>query len=138
MATIDEQFVEYIIKSVVDCPDDVKIDRTEDDRGILLSLTVHPDDLGRVIGKGGATAQSLRNLLRALGMKNDARYNLKIVDVDRPEGSRRGDDDSGVVKNTTPKKSDDVEKSTDADVEKDDDLASKTRAELAELDDLDI
>ncbi len=83
--TIDQQFIEYIIKSIVGDPDAVKIDRTVDEKGVLLTLTVAPDDLGRVIGKRGTTAQSLRTLLRALGTKNDARYNLKIVDLNRPE-----------------------------------------------------
>jgi len=87
--TIDEQFVEYIVKELVEHPEDVSIERTEDEMGVLLKLTVHAEDLGRVIGKRGGTAQSLRTLLRALGSKNDARYNLKIVDVDRPEGEEK-------------------------------------------------
>jgi len=66
-ATIDEQFVEYVVKSLVEHPDEVKIARRVDEKGVLLELTVHPEDLGRVIGKRGATAQSLRTLLRALG-----------------------------------------------------------------------
>ena len=82
MATIDQQFVEYIVKSLVGNPDDVVIERIIDEKGVLLTLTVNPDDLGRVIGKRGMTAQSLRTLLRALGTKNDARYNLKIVNND--------------------------------------------------------
>src|SRR6185503_6019387 len=85
-ASIDQQFIEYIVKSLVGNPDAVKIERRIDEKGVLLELTVDPEDLGRVIGKRGATAQSIRTLLRALGTKNDARYNLKIVDVDRPEG----------------------------------------------------
>jgi predicted RNA-binding protein YlqC (UPF0109 family) len=86
MATsIDQQFVEFIVKSLVNNPDGVSIDRRIDEKGVLLELTVDAEDLGRVIGKRGATAQSLRTLLRALGTKNEARYNLKIVDVDRPE-----------------------------------------------------
>src|ERR1700743_728562 len=89
MATrIDQQFVEFIVKSLVNNPDGVKIDRRIDEKGVLLELTVDAEDLGRVIGKRGATAQSLRTLLRALGTKNEARYNLKIVDVDRPESER--------------------------------------------------
>src|ERR1700743_2354455 len=81
MATrIDQQFVEFIVKSLVNNPDGVHIDRRIDEKGVLLELTVDPEDLGRVIGKRGATAQSLRTLLRALGTKNDARYNLKIID----------------------------------------------------------
>lgn len=77
---IDQDFVEYIVKSLVSHPDKVVIDRCIDEKGVLLELTVDPEDLGRIIGKRGATAQSLRTLLRALGTKNDARYNLKIVD----------------------------------------------------------
>lgn len=84
MSSIDQQFVEFIAKSLVSNPDSVLVERRIDERGVLLELTVAPEDLGRVIGKHGATAQSLRTLLRALGTKNDARYNLKIVDSDQP------------------------------------------------------
>src|SRR6478672_8722360 len=84
MSEIDQQFVEYVVKSLVGQPDAVKIKRTIDEKGVLLELEVDPEDLGRVIGKRGATAQSLRTLLRALGTKNDARYNLKIVDTGEP------------------------------------------------------
>ncbi len=129
MSTIDQQFIEYIVKQLVGNPDAVKIDRTIDEKGVLLELTVDPDDIGRVIGKRGSTAQSLRNLLRALGTKNDARYNLKIVDVDRIDGaqptSQRRDDN-------------DVDNSPSETVENESDLAKKTREELADLDDLDI
>jgi predicted RNA-binding protein YlqC (UPF0109 family) len=156
MATIDEQFIEYIVKQLVDNPDAVKIERTVDEKGVLLSLIVDPEDIGRVIGKRGSTAQSLRNLLRALGSKNDARYNLKIVDVDRPEGAAapaQSDDDAyadadaadaddadGEVaaEPQTEEKVEDVEESTPEAVENDSDLAKKTREELADLDDLDI
>lgn len=79
--SIDQQFIEYIVKSVVGHPEDVKIERRIDEKGVLLELSVNPEDLGRVIGKRGATAQSMRTLLRALGTKNDARYNLKIIDT---------------------------------------------------------
>src|SRR5674476_1645035 len=82
MATIDQQFVEFIVKSLVGHPDDVVVERLIDEKGVLLTLTVNPEDLGRVIGKRGVTAQSLRTLLRALGTKHDARYNLKIVNND--------------------------------------------------------
>lgn len=84
MSEIDQQFIEYVVKSLVGKPDAVHIDRRIDEKGVLLELTVDPEDLGRVIGKRGATAQSLRTLLRALGTKNDARYNLKIVDNGEP------------------------------------------------------
>ncbi len=80
MNSIDQQFVEFVVKSLVSNPDAVQVARRIDEKGVLLELTVDPEDLGRVIGKRGATAQSIRTLLRALGTKNDARYNLKIVD----------------------------------------------------------
>ncbi len=131
MSTIDQQFVEYIVKSLVGHPDDVVIERIIDEKGVLLTLTVNPDDLGRVIGKRGMTAQSLRTLLRALGTKNDARYNLKIVnnDDERENYTSTSNDDS----------SQDVDESTDETVENNEsDLAKNTRKELAELDDLDI
>ena len=131
MATIDQQFVEYIVKSLVGNPDDVVIERIIDEKGVLLTLTVNPDDLGRVIGKRGMTAQSLRTLLRALGTKNDARYNLKIVnnDEDRENYTRSSDADSDEA----------VKNSSDEGVENNEsDLAKNTRKELAELDDLDI
>jgi predicted RNA-binding protein YlqC (UPF0109 family) len=89
MSSIDQQFVEFIVKSLVSNPDAVSVERRIDEKGVLLELTVDPEDLGRVIGKRGATAQSLRTLLRALGTKNDARYNLKIVDNGEPFGSQR-------------------------------------------------
>src|SRR5437868_15057098 len=92
-ATIDQQFIEYIVKSLVGKPDAVTIERRIDEKGVLLELTVDQEDLGRVIGKRGATAQSLRTLLRALGTKNDARYNLKIVDVGGPMPRRHDDND---------------------------------------------
>src|SRR5680860_1425579 len=94
MSTIDQQFVEYIVKSLVGHPDDVVVDRLIDEKGVLLSLTVNPEDLGRVIGKRGVTAQSIRTLLRALGTKNDARYNLKIMDDGDDNKPPRRDDSS--------------------------------------------
>ena len=149
MSSIDQQFIEYIVKSLVGNPDAVVVERTIDEKGVLLELTVDPEDLGRVIGKRGSTAQSLRALLRALGTKNDARYNLKIVDVDRPESERnqpRTDNaDSAVPAPVTApvSTSDDddsnyVHNSPEEPVEKESDLATKTRKELADMDDLDI
>lgn len=130
MATIDQQFVEYVVKSLVNNPDDVAVDRIIDEKGVLLTLTVHPDDLGRVIGKRGATAQSLRTLLRALGTKNEARYNLKIVNND--------DERDSYSPSKSAEDNDTVNNSSDEVVENESDLAQKTRKELAELDDLDI
>ncbi len=94
MTSIDQQFVEYIVKSLVGNPDAVSIERRIDEKGVLLELTVDPEDLGRVIGKRGATAQSLRTLLRALGTKNEARYNLKIIDNGEPRPPREDRSDA--------------------------------------------
>lgn len=76
-------FLEFVVKQLTEYPMDVKIEKSVDEKGVLLELTVNKADLGRVIGKQGATANSIRTILRALGTKNNARYNLKIVDVDR-------------------------------------------------------
>ena len=136
MTTIDKQFVEYIVKSLVGHPDDVSVERVIDEKGVLLSLTVNPEDLGRVIGKRGITAQSLRTLLRALGTKNDARYNLKIVNNDDQRESSAPA--SKPVTESDEEKSEPAENSTDETVDNDYDYSKKTREELAELDDLDI
>ncbi|MDP3763317.1 MAG: KH domain-containing protein [bacterium] len=74
----DVQFLEYVVKALVSYPDDVKIKRTVDEMGVLMSLDVHPDDMGKVIGRAGNTAKAIRILLRVVGMKNNARINLKI------------------------------------------------------------
>jgi predicted RNA-binding protein YlqC (UPF0109 family) len=137
MSSIDQQFIEFIVKSLVGNPDAVKVERRIDEKGVLLELTVDPEDLGRVIGKRGATAQSLRSLLRALGTKNDARYNLKIVDVDRPEGER-GTPKAAATTSSDDRDSETVDNFSDEPVEKESDLTTKTRKELADLDDLDI
>lgn len=80
----DQEFVEYVVKSIVDHPDDVKVDRRVDEMGVLITLSVNPEDMGQVIGRQGATAKSIRTLLRVIGAKNNARVNLKI---NEPEGS---------------------------------------------------
>jgi len=148
MQSIDQQFVEFIVKSLVGNPDAVRVERRIDEKGVLLELTVDPEDLGRVIGKRGITAQSLRTLLRALGTKNDARYNLKIVDNGEPNHGSAGasvqasdddDDNTGVPVST----SDDTD-DTDSAVEEtnhydnENSVVTKTRKELEELDDLDV
>ena len=182
--SIDQQFIEYIIKSIVGHPDEVKIERRIDEKGVLLELSVNPEDLGRVIGKRGATAQSLRTLLRALGTKNDARYNLKIVDTGPPPEAREqraeskeqtpvaassSADDTTVLadeeevetkeepaeadkklaeeepKEELTQPTSEVDVTEDEDLEKIEpktedhsDVISRTRKELAELDDLDV
>lgn len=82
----DQQFLEFLVKSMVDYPDDVSVTRQIDERGVLLSLRVNPKDMGQVIGRQGNTAKSIRSLLRVVGIKNSARVNLKI---EEPEGSTR-------------------------------------------------
>lgn len=82
----DAQFLEYIVKGLLDHPESVKITRTVDEMGVLLSLDVHPDDMGKIIGRSGNTAKAIRILLRVVGMKNNARVNLKI---NEPEGGKR-------------------------------------------------
>ena len=128
--TIDQQFVEYIVKSLVGNPDDVVVERLIDEKGVLLTITVNPDDLGRVIGKRGVTAQSLRTLLRALGTKNDARYNLKIVNND--------DERENYTISSETEASEPVKNSEEETVDNESSYAKKSRKELAELDDLDI
>jgi predicted RNA-binding protein YlqC (UPF0109 family) len=158
MATIDQQFIEYIIKQLVTEPDAVRVERKIDEKGVLLELTVSPEDIGRIIGKRGSTAQSLRNLLRALGSKNNARYNLKIVDVDRPQTDKptgetasepeapaktepATDLEAAEIPEVEPETDDStqpVEETSPEAVENTSELTEKTRKELADLDDLDI
>lgn len=80
----DQEFVEYVVKAMVNNPSDVKVDRIIDERGVLLTLAINPADMGTIIGKEGRTAKAMRTLLRVVGAKNNARVNLKILE---PEGS---------------------------------------------------
>ncbi len=83
--TTDQEFLEHIVKALVDHPGDVKVDRKVDEMGVLLSLKVNSEDMGQIIGRAGATARSIRSLVRIVGLKNHARVNLKI---EEPEGGR--------------------------------------------------
>ena len=76
--TEDQEFLEFVVKSLVDHPEEVMIERRVDEMGVLLSLRVSPIDMGQIVGKQGATAQAIRGLLRIVGIKNNARVNLKI------------------------------------------------------------
>ncbi len=146
MSTIDQQFVEYIVKTLVNNPDKVSIDRTIDEKGVLPSLEVDPEDVGRIIGKRGATAQSIRTLLRALGTKNDARYNLKIVNNDDYQPKAKAEEKAPAEAPAETAEPEEAEEADDIALDDDDEstveegseLAKKTRAELADLDDLDI
>ncbi len=86
MADQDKAFLEFIIKTIVNHPDDVKIERTVDEMGVLLTLNINPEDMGNVIGRQGQTAKAIRTLLKIVGARNQARVNLKIVE---PEGRVR-------------------------------------------------
>ena len=81
----DQEFLEFLIKALVDHPDDVKVDRKVDEMGVLLSLKVNSEDMGQIIGREGATAKAIRSLVRIVGLKNHARVNLKI---EEPAGAR--------------------------------------------------
>lgn len=93
----DKDFLEYLIKALVDHPETVKVDRTVDEMGVLLSLKVHPEDMGQIVGKAGSTAKAIRSLVRIVGLKNHARVNLKIEEpvggraAPRGRGSRGGE-----------------------------------------------
>src|ERR1051326_4375163 len=121
-AEVDKEFVEYVVQALVSNPDAVKVERSVDDRGVLLELTVDPADMGKVIGKAGATAKSIRTLLRVLGAKNDARVNLKIVEPDGSSAEPTATEE--VVAEPAP-----------AD---EPDLREKTKKELEELADLEL
>ncbi|HHE76473.1 MAG TPA: KH domain-containing protein [Candidatus Parcubacteria bacterium] len=81
----DKEFLEYIVKQLVDHPEDVRIERKVDEMGVLLSLKVNPEDMGQIIGRNGSTARAIRSLVRIIGLKNHARVNLKI---EEPEGGK--------------------------------------------------
>lgn len=137
MAELDQQFVEYVVKALVENPDAVKVERSVDDMGTLLELTVDPADMGKVIGKAGATAKSIRTLLRVLGAKSDERVNLKIVE---PEGSERParEDKPKEEASTEDVATDDEdieEIVPEPEDEEESEFASRARADLDELDD---
>lgn len=87
----DKEFLEFVVKALVDHPDDVKVDRKVDEMGVLLSLKVNPEDMGQIIGRAGATARAIRSLVRIVGLKNHARVNLKIEEPVGGKGSAQGE-----------------------------------------------
>lgn len=129
MTESDQAFVEYVVKAIVDNPDKVEIKLTEDEREVLLKLSVDPDDMGKIIGKAGATAKSIRTLLRVLGAKSDARFNLKIVE---PEGSEHA-----AASHEEPQSAQ-AEAPVDEGDAKLDAIKAKAKEGLEDLDDLDI
>ncbi len=84
--TKDQEFLEYLVKALVDNPKEVKVDRKVDEMGVLLTLHVNSEDMGQIIGRNGSTARAIRTLVRIVGLKNHARVNLKIAE---PEGGKK-------------------------------------------------
>lgn len=146
MPDMDKEFVEYVVKALVSHPDDVAVRRSVDDMGVLLELSVNPEDMGKVIGKAGATAKSIRTLLRVLGSRNDARVNLKIIE---PEGSEYQDDrrPAGAgpaapgpsAPEAPAQPAPDVPEAPAApQVDAESEMVARTKREFADLDDLDL
>ena len=96
--THDKDFLEYVVKAIVDHPDDVAVDRKVDEMGVLLSLKVNSEDMGEVIGRNGNTAKSLRTLLRIVGLRGNARVNLKILEPEGGRGPRHSRDEADAPK----------------------------------------
>ncbi len=109
----DQEFLEFVVKNIVDKPDAVEVKRSVDEMGVLLELTVDQEDMGKIIGKDGQTAKAIRILLRILGAKNDARLNMKIIE---PEGSTKGFNRPEAKKEEAPKKDEEEKEDIDLDV----------------------
>lgn len=80
MTDSQEQYLHDIVSGIVQHPDHIHIERTLDEQGVLLTMSLHPDDMGKVIGRSGATAKAIRTILRAMGMAQNARVSLKILE----------------------------------------------------------
>ena len=127
MPDLDKEFVEYVVKALVNHPEDVQVRRSVDDMGVLLELSVNPEDMGKVIGKAGATAKSIRTLLRVLGSRSDARVNLKIIE---PDG--------GEVKLPAGAEAEVAEAPAAAASDESAELVARTKREFEDLDDLEL
>ena len=138
MPDMDKEFVEYVVKALVSHPDEVHVKRSVDDMGVLLELTVHPEDMGKVIGKAGATAKSIRTLLRVLGSRNDARVNLKIIE---PEGSEHHEQNEHTADHSpadeAPAEAPQA-KVSEPEEDPESEMVARTKREFADLDDLDL
>jgi predicted RNA-binding protein YlqC (UPF0109 family) len=128
MPDMDKEFVEYVVKALVSHPEDVEVRRSVDDMGVLLELAVNPEDMGKVIGKAGATAKSIRTLLRVLGSRNDARVNLKIIEPEGASEARSTDEVLPDAPVASEPQAPDVEA----------EIVTRTKREFADLDDLDL
>ncbi len=113
----DQEYVEMIVKEIVDNPSDVKTEKTVDDRGVLISLILNPDDMGKIIGKGGRTVNSIRKLLHVFGAKTDERVNLKIFEPDGGEVRMPAEDEVSIndqsIKVDEPKEDSEIEEVID-------------------------
>ncbi|MBU1557901.1 KH domain-containing protein [Patescibacteria group bacterium] len=103
---LDQEFLEYVVKALVDEPSAVKVERKVDEMGVLMTLDVAPVDMGKIIGRSGNTAKAIRTLLRVVGMKNNARVNLKI---NEPEGGMRSPENNTEKRENTVVAADDVD-----------------------------
>jgi uncharacterized protein len=133
MPDMDKEFVEYVVKALVSHPEDVSVRRSVDDMGVLLELSVNPEDMGKVIGKAGATAKSIRTLLRVLGSRNDARVNLKIIE---PEGSQYQEGEvpaAAAADGTEP-----IHPQPEPVADRESEMVARTKREFADLNDLDL
>lgn len=124
----DQEFLEFVVKGLVDNPDSVKVTRTVDEMGVLLLLDVHKDDMGKIIGRSGNTAKAIRTLLRVVGMKNDARVNLKI---NEPEGGTGGYQREEAPTSETPTITEDATPAEEAPV-----VEGEGAATMADVDDV--
>ncbi len=102
-ANSDQEFLEFVVRTLVDHPDDVKVERKVDEMGVLLSLTVNPEDMGQIIGRAGSTARAIRSLIRIIGLKKHARVNLKI---EEPPGGRKPEESESAPVSEEPKDKD--------------------------------
>jgi predicted RNA-binding protein YlqC (UPF0109 family) len=138
MPDMDKEFVEYVVKALVSHPEDVSVRRSVDDMGVLLELSVNPEDMGKVIGKAGATAKSIRTLLRVLGSRNDARVNLKIIE---PEGSEHPAAHAIPEAQPVVIAEGEVERlhpAPEVPLDAESEMVARTKREFADLDDLDL
>ena len=135
MAEHEQEFVEYVVKAIVEKPDSVVVKRSLDQKGVFLELTVDSEDVGKVIGKKGATINAIRSLLRVLGAKYDARYSLKVVE---PEGGKVVGNESEEIPAEAHEEVSQEETPQDTAEAEVEDIKSKAREGLEDLDDLEV
>ncbi len=150
MAEREQEFVEYVVKALVEKPNSVEVKRSLDQKGVFLELTLDPEDVGKVIGKKGATINAIRALLRVLGAKYDARYSLKVIEPEGYRSERPEHDDHDQSSDTNTQPSTDSVNTVDEEAaplelvpapeqtDEVDDIKSRAKEGLEDLDDLDI